>query len=144
MKEESNALSVPYRFARCFNARCTQNEKCLHRLAALYDESDYPQITIINPNCVPADGTGCLYFQNAQKIRVAWGIKRLLDEVPYKDAGSIRRQLVNHFGKTGYYRFFREERCLMPDDQAYIRRLFCKKGYTGEPVFERYTDEYNW
>lgn len=143
MKEESSSLSVPYQFARCLNARCAQAEKCLHRFVALHDISNEPQITIINPNCIPEDGIGCLYLRSAEKIHVAWGMKRLLDELPHKDVGNIRRQLIGHFGKTGYYRFFRGERCLMPGDQAYIRQLFRKKGY-GEPAFERYTDEYNW
>ena len=45
---------------------------------------------------------------------VAWGLKRLLDRIPYEDAVSIRMQLVGHYGKTGYYRFYRGERGLMP------------------------------
>lgn len=144
MKEESNALSVPYRFARCFNAPCIQAEKCLRHMAALYDTANYPYVTIVNPNCIPADGVDCPHFQSAQKVRVAWGVKTLLDKVPYKDAMSIRGQLVSHFGKTGYYRFFRGERGLMPEEQAYVRQLFRKKGYTEEPPFERYTNEYIW
>ncbi len=49
-------------------------------------------------------------------------------EIAYEDAVSIRIQLVGHYGKTGYYRFYRGERGLMPKDQAYIRQLFRNKG----------------
>ena len=88
--------------------------------------------------------TDCPHFQNAEKIHVAWGISHLLDNVPYKDGTNIKQQLIGHFGKTLYYRFYREERFLSPAEQNYIRQLFRRKGITEEPVFDSYTDEYNW
>ena len=52
--------------------------------------------------------------------------------------------MVGHYGKTGYYRFYRGERGLMPKDQAYIRQLFHNKGIKEEPTYQRYTEEYIW
>lgn len=52
--------------------------------------------------------------------------------------------LVGHYGKTGYYRFYRGERGLMSKDQAYIRQLFRNKGIKEEPTYQRYTEEYIW
>lgn len=145
MKEESNTLSAPpYSFARCLNAQCSKAESCLRRLAALQDTTQHPYITIVNPACVPADDNACPHFQTAEKFRAAWGVKRLLDKVPYADAVSIRKQLIGHFGKTKYYRFHREEYYLTPTDQAFIRQLFRNKGITEEPPFDRYTEEYKW
>lgn len=77
-------------------------------------------------------------------VHVAWGLKQLLNRIPYEDAVSIRIQLVGHYGKTGYYRFYRGERGLMPKDQAYIRQLFRNKGIKEEPTYQRYTEEYIW
>lgn len=143
MEEEFSSLSVPYQFARCY-AQCTQSDKCLRCQAALRDATNYPNVTIINPNCIPADGVGCPFFKSAVKVRVAWGVKRLIDKIPYQDAVSIRDQLVGHFGKSRFYRFYREEIGIMPKDQAYIRQVLRKKGHTEEPDFGRYTDEYIW
>ncbi len=75
---------------------------------------------------------------------MAWGVKGLLDKIPYEDAVSIKQKLIGHFGKTKYYRFYREERYLTPKEQAYIRQVFCNKGITEAPSFTRYTDEYMW
>lgn len=145
MKEESNTLSAPpYSFARCFNAQCSKAENCLRRLVAQQDTTEYPYITIVNPACVPADGNACPYFQTAEKFRAAWGVKQLLDKIPHADAVSIRKQLIGHFGKTKYYRFHREEYYLTPADQAFISQLFRSKGIAEEPLFDRYTEEYNW
>ena len=110
--------TVPFNYARCYNEQCPKACNCLRRVAAL--------------------------LTTAEKIHVAWGISHLLDNVPYKDGTNIKQQLIGHFGKTLYYRFYREERFLSPADQNYIRQLFRRKGITEEPVFDSYTDEYNW
>lgn len=144
MEEKRDSISVPYSFARCFNSECPQASKCLRHIATQYDTADSLYITIINPARFPADGNQCPCFKTAVKVRVAWGVKRLLDRVPYADAVSIRRQLVGHYGKTGYYRFYREERGLMPEDQAYIKQLLRNKGMKEEPDYQRYTEEYIW
>lgn len=99
MKEEPDSLSVPYNFARCFNAQCPQAPKCLRHIATQLDTADNLYITIINPARYPADGNQCECFKTAVKVHVAWGLKRLLDRIPYEDAVSIRIQLVGHYGK---------------------------------------------
>lgn len=144
IRNESTPLSAPYNFARCFNAQCPKAENCLRHKAALYDISNYSLITVINPICLQTTADGCKHFRSTEKIHVAWGLKTLLDKVPYKAAISIRSQLVAHFGKSAYYRYYRGERFLSSDEQAYIRRLFQQKGVTQEPIYDHYTDEYNW
>lgn len=136
MKEESDSSSVPYNFSRCFNDQCPQASKCLRYIATQSETADYLYISIVNPARYPADGNQCECFKTAVKVHVAWGLKRLLDRIPYEDAVSIRIQLVGHYGKTGYYRFYRGERGLMPKDQAYIRQLFRNKGIKEEPTYQ--------
>ena len=53
MKEEPDSLSVPYNFARCFNAQCPQAPKCLRHIATQLDTADNLYITIINPARYP-------------------------------------------------------------------------------------------
>lgn len=144
MKEEPDSLSAPSSFARCFNNECSQSSKCLRYIAAQHDTADKPYITIVNPLCFPTNENPCIYFKTAVKVHVAWGIKRLLDKIPYEHAISIRPQLVRHYGKTKYYRFYREECCIMPKDQAFIKQVFRNKGIMEEPAYQRYTEEYIW
>ncbi|WP_321333684.1 DUF6078 family protein [uncultured Bacteroides sp.] len=143
MNNDFDYISVPYGYAHCFKNQCPKASNCLHQFAARYTTPDIPFITIINPACIPADASSCPYFQPSERIRAAWGISHLLDNVPYKDARNLRSQMLEHFGKNLYYRFYRKERCIKPDDQAFIRQLFRQKGITEEPVFDSYTWEYN-
>lgn len=142
MEKDFDYQSVPYGFAHCFNSQCVLSQKCLHHLVAENCTSQYPTLPIINPNCIPADTTTCPYYRSIRKLHVAWGLSHLLDNVPYKDGNGLRQLLIAHFGKTNYYRCYRQERPLLPEDQAYIRNVFQQKGITEEPKFDRYSDEY--
>lgn len=99
MKEESDSPSVPYNFSRCFNDQCPQASKCLRHVVTQDKIADYLYISIVNPARYPADGNQCECFKTAVKVHVAWGLKRLLDRIPYEDAVSIRIQMVGHYGK---------------------------------------------
>ena len=94
MENKFDYQSVPYGFAHCFNSQCVHKEECLHHLAATNCTSQCPTLSIINPNCIPADTTNCPHFRKALKCRVAWGIRHLLDNVPHKCAAPMRNQLV--------------------------------------------------
>lgn len=135
---------APYAFARCLHTACPHADECLHRLAALTDTACYPVISLINPLAIPGDGTDCSYFRSTRKIRMAWGIRHLLDDVPARLAPQLKRQLLAHFGRSRYYRFYRDEACLSPDEQEYVCQLFRQYGIGQEPAFDRYTYEYNW
>lgn len=142
MENNFDYQAVPHEYAHCFNSQCAQNSECLRHLVAEHCTSRYPTLRIINPNCIPANTATCPYFKSSRKLHVAWGLRNLLDNVPYKDGSSIRQALICHFGKTNYYRHYRQERALLPQDQKYIQQLFQSYGITTEPVFERYSDEY--
>ncbi len=144
MKEELDSLSIPYNFARCLNDQCPQASTCLRHIAGQHPTTDNLYLTIINPTRYPTNGNACEAFKTAVKVHLAWGLKRLLDRIPYEDAVSIRTQLIRQYGKTGYYRFYRGERGLMPKDQAYIKQLFQNKGIQEEPTYQKHTEEYIW
>lgn len=64
MKEEPDSLSVPYNFARCFNAQCPQASKCLRHIATQLDTTDYLYISIVNPARYPCGWEPMRMFQD--------------------------------------------------------------------------------
>ena len=144
MEEEFNYEAVPYGYAHCFSAHCPKGGECLHHLAAMHSTDRYPTLSVVNPNCIPEDADSCPSFRPIRKIRVAWGIRHLLDHVTYKDADSLKRMMISHFGRGMYYRFYRKERFVTPEQQEYIQRIFRQKGITDQLAFDSYTEEYKW
>lgn len=144
MEDEFNYQAVPYGYTHCFNTHCPKGEKCLRHLVAMHSTNQYPTLSVVNPNCIPEDANSCPSFHPIRKIRVAWGIKHLLDNVPHKDADSLKRMMLSHFGRGLYYRFYREEKFIAPEQQEYIQRIFRQKGITDQPIFDSYTEEFEW
>ncbi|MEY8708821.1 DUF6078 family protein [Bacteroides faecichinchillae] len=144
MEDEFNYQAVPYGYTHCFNTHCPKGEKCLHHLVAMHSTNQYLTLSVVNPNCIPEDANSCPSFHPIRKIRVAWGIKHLLDNVPHKDADSLKRMMLNYFGRGVYYRFYRKEKFIAPEQQEYIQRIFRQKGITDQPIFDSYTEEFEW
>ena len=144
MEEVFDNQTVPYNFLHCFNRQCPKSEKCLRHLTAVHSTNQSPTLYVVNPNCIPEDANECSYFLSNQQIRMAWGISHLLDNVPHKNAASLKSLMISHFGRNLYYRFYRKEASLDPEQQEYIRKSFRQKGGAGEPVFDAYTQEYKW
>lgn len=88
---------VPEFFARCLNEKCTQADSCLRRLALSQTTPETRIFSIINPESIPQDTTKCTSFISSRKLRMAWGMKHLLDNVPYKTAYSIRNNLIGYY-----------------------------------------------
>lgn len=144
MDKNFDYRSVPSNYAHCFNDQCVKSEQCLRHLVAKNCTSQHTTLCIINPHCIPADTALCTYFKDTRKVHMAWGIKHIFDDIPYKKVCAMRQQLITHFGKTAFYRFYRQEQPLTPKEQAYIRRVFKNNDIEEEPQFDRYSDEYSF
>lgn len=78
MKTDFDYQAVPQGFIHCFKNDCSRSDTCLRRLVARHCTADKPLITILSPAAVPADSSQCSYFLPIQKIRVAWGGKKII------------------------------------------------------------------
>lgn len=63
---------------------------------------------------------------------------------PTKKAVYLKRKIHDLYPRTTYYRILHQERALSPGEQEEITALFLQTGIDEVPVFDRYTDEYNW
>ncbi|WP_321480590.1 DUF6078 family protein [uncultured Bacteroides sp.] len=144
MNNDFDYGSVPFGYAHCFNHQCPKGNHCMRHMVALNATPNIPYITIVNPTCIPTDANSCPYFKQSQKIHVAWGISHLLDKVPHKEANILKELFLNHFGRNLYYRFYRKERFITPEEQNFIQQAFTKEGVLEKPQYESYSEEYSW
>lgn len=144
MKDDFDYQAVPYDYIHCFNQDCPRSESCLRHLAAMHAPKTTPYIATVNPAAYPEDYDHCPHFRSAAKVRFAWGIESICDNIPYKTALTLKACLHNLYPKTTYYRILHQERPLSPEEQAVIARIFVQNGVTTPPVFDRYTDDYDF
>ncbi len=145
MKMEAfNYNQVPFGFEHCLLAHCPKADCCLRRFTALHAPQKTASFVVVNPNALPENLELCTRFLSSKPVRMAWGIKGFLDQIPLQVAQDIRRVLIAHFTKTLFYRMQRKEKPVRPEDQDYIRSVFVAHGVAQEPAYEYFTYEYEW
>ena len=109
---------------------------CFH-LSASSGVAAYPERTLGGESDQP--GTCCPRW----RLFRVYG-RHLLDNVPYRQAKEIRREMREYFGTTHFYRLKRKERCFTPEDQLYVRDLLRQYNIEEEPLFDRYEENFGW
>lgn len=144
MKDDLNYRSVPQGYVHCFNTDCPRSADCLRHRVAAHATKEIPYVLTVNPAAYPADAARCPHFHSAQKLRFAWGLSTIFDNLPHKTALLLKRQVRALYTKTTYYRILNKERSLSPAEQAVIARLFARSGVTAAPTYDSYTEEYDF
>jgi hypothetical protein len=142
MNKKFDLSTVPSNFAHCTNSQCLREKHCLRRLTIGYIPPSRAVYTILNPEATKPDGSNCTFFIDKEPQLYAVGITHLLEALPYAIATTVKGQLIQHFGKTAYYRYQRKEKGLSPKNQEYIRRLLLKHGITSPLQFDEYVEYY--
>lgn len=143
MKKFFSIDNPPANYGHCMNHGCPRSATCLRYMLGKLPHSANPFVSCLHPSHYPT-GVQCPYYRSSQKVRVAWGVRYLWDDVPYKLAVQMKQTLIRYFGRGVYYSYYRKEVPLFPEEQEVIRKLFAENGVTSEPVFESYSEEYEW
>lgn len=128
----------------CYNESCPQGATCVFRRAAITCSSNKPFVETLNPKFYPKPGKPCRYYRVEKKIKAAWGIRNLYASVPYAEVSALRAKIIKRLGRSKYYRIYRCEIYLSPEEQQFISTLFSKLGADIQPVYEYYTEEIIW
>lgn len=135
---------IPYKFAHCLNKECKQAHECLRYQATLHIPAEMTSFIIVNPSHTSPNNGNCRFFKMDKLQPFARGIKHLFDNIPHKDAVIIKQQMLEHFGKTLFYRFWRKEYLVSPAQQEYIQKLFLERNITEPLAFDEYIKQYEW
>lgn len=133
---------MPYDFVHCLNAECLRADTCLRHQMALRIPADRKTVTVVTPSSIKASGEDCPHFKVDQMVSYARGITHLLDHLPHNKSVIIKKQLLDHFGRSLYYRFWRKEYMISPAQQKDIRNIFHKNGIKEEPMFDEFISHY--
>lgn len=128
----------------CQNSACAHAGDCLRYCCFQELTDEAVSIRVLNPLRYPQGEGACDQYRTTEKIRVAWGIKDIFRGLPYESARYIKQDLLSHFGRTKYYRFYREELPLLPADQKATRAIFRWHGVETEPAYTRFSEVFDW
>ena len=133
----------PSGYAVCFRNECPKAKNCLRNIVAQEPNEDQ-FITIVNPILQKDISKGCSCYRPNQIVKIAYGISRIYDNVPYAKKKSIMFSIQGLFSKTTYYRIYRKERHLWPKEQQAIQQIFNSYEIKEPVVFDEYHEVIDW
>ena len=128
----------------CFLKDCPLAMKCLRFISSQELTDDKPFIKIVNPSLQKDLTNGCPCYRPNEKVKVAYGISHIYDNVPYSKMKKIKLKIQGKLNKTTYYRIFRKERPLWPKDQQIFQEVFSSFDITEPVVFDECHEVINW
>ncbi len=77
-------LTPPEQYKLCSNSAYKKSENCLRQLCYRQVTKNDIGIYVLNPLLFPKENEECPYFKSDKKIKLAWGTKNILDDIPNK------------------------------------------------------------
>ena len=126
----------------CQSQHCPIGEHCLRHILKDFVPEHYPTVSAVhlgNPKMQTAD---CPQFRPDEPVRMPLGLKRMYYDMPRHLERTIKSRLISLFSLKRYYQYHGGRRPVTPDVEATIRQTLLAFGWTAEPVFDGYVEEY--
>ena len=119
-------------------------DRCLHAVMRPYVQSSSPVIRSINLGFEGAETEKCMMYRSSEPIRMAVGLTRLYSDMPGRMERAFKGHLISRYGRKRYYEYHNGTRPLPPVEEAFIRHLLKTGGWTEEPQFDGYVEDFEW
>ena len=128
----------------CCSETCPLREHCLHHILASYKPKDRIYITCVNLLNPQMQGENCPLFAKDEPIRMPIGLSTIYYDMPGRIERAIKNHLINVYSRKRYYEYHNGSRPMTPDVERYVRQTLKNYGWTQEPQFVGYVEEFLW
>ena len=128
----------------CFSESCPRRETCLRWILREYLPADAVTLRCVNPANAQVKSDKCPLYRNSEPRRMPYGILSVYHDMPGWMERSIKQRLINKFSRKRYYEYHNGSRPMTPEVEQFVRETIKASGWTHEPQFMGYTEEYLW
>jgi len=128
--------------AVCQSQSCPKREHCLRSILKDYVPEQDPVATIVNLRNPRMQTEDCPRFCPDQPVRMPLGLSKMYYEMPGHLVRSVKNHLIALFSRRRYYDYHCGRRPITPAVEATIRQTLLAYGWTQEPTFNSYIEEY--
>ena len=128
----------------CYSQICPLREHCLHSILSSYTPKDRIYIFSVNLNNPKMQCADCPQFRKDEPIRMPTGLATIYYDMPGRIERAIKNHLINVYSRKRYYEYHNGTRPMTPDVERYVRQVIINAGWTEEPNFNSYVEEYLW
>ena len=128
----------------CYSTICPLREHCLRSLLTSYTPKDRLFVHSINLNNPQLQGADCPQYRDDKPIRMPSGLSSIYYDTPSRIERGIKHHLIAVYSRKRYYEYHNGTRPLKPDVERYVRQTLKNYGWTQEPNFAGYVEEFLW
>ena len=128
----------------CFIDQCPLHDQCLRWLVGQYADPTPLAHNAINPRNPKIGGGQCTMYRNCERVLMKRGFKGMYYDMPGHMERSIRRHLIQLWGRKQYFEMRRGDRLVTPrqqQEQADVCRLY---GWDGPVVYDGEQEDWLW
>ena len=128
----------------CYSTICPLREHCLHSLLTSYKPQDRLYTDCVNLNNPKMQREGCPLFAKDEPVRMPIGLSTIYYDMPGRIERAIKNHLIHVYSRKRYYEYHNGTRPMTPDVERYVRQTIKNYGWTQEPQFRGYVEEFLW
>lgn len=128
----------------CHSQDCPIKEHCLRYILKDYVPDSLSAHTCINLRNPQMQRPDCPQYRQSEPVRMPLGLKQMYHDMPGHLERAIKNHLIRLFSRKRYYQYHSGLRPITPDIEAIIRQTLLASGWTQEPAFDNYVEEYLW
>ena len=128
----------------CYSSSCPLRDHCLRNILSRYVAEDQRCVTSINLTNPKMQCNDCPEYRDDTPVRMPYGLSDTYYDMPGRMERSVKNHLISVYSRKRYYQYHNGTRPLIPDVESYVRQTLKSYGWTQEPQFAGYVEEYLW
>ena len=128
----------------CYSAISPLREHCLHSQLTSYKPQGRLYTNCVNLNNPQMQLEGCPLFAKDEPVRMPIGLSTIYYDMPGRIERAIKNHLIHVYSRKRYYEYHNGTRPMTPDVERYVRQIIKNYGWTQEPQYGGYVEEYLW
>ena len=140
--KEEKFREIVTKAAVCQSQICPMRTNCLRSILKDYVPENYPLVTSVNLRNPRMQRSDCPQYCPSEPVRMPLGLSQMYYDMPRHLERTIKNRLISLFSRKRYYEYHSAKRPVTPDIEATIRQTLLAFGWTQEPTFNSYVEEY--
>ena len=128
----------------CFTQDCPLRAHCLRSLLCDYLPEHLIVVSSVNLRNPLTQSDQCPQYLSDVPLRMPVGLSRMYYDMPSHLERLVKSRLIFAFSRKRYYEYHNGTRPITPDVEQVIRQTLIDCGWTQDPVFASYVEEYMW